>query len=79
MIVGADDSSTRPYEIRAAVERIGADSGRGRACDEIREGYRRYGIGSHLVFYVEMADSVDIVRHPAPAHGPDATHVGRRR
>lgn len=49
-------------EIRAAIERIAADPQRGRACDEIREGYRRYGIGSHLVFYVETADSVDVVR-----------------
>lgn len=49
-------------EIRAAIERVAADPERGRACDEIREGYRRYGIGSHLLFFVETADSVDIVR-----------------
>lgn len=49
-------------EIRAAIERIATDPERGRTCDEIREGYRRYGIGSHLVFYVETATSVDIIR-----------------
>lgn len=49
-------------EIRAAIERVAADPGRGRACDEIREGYRRYGIESHLVFYVETVDSVDVTR-----------------
>lgn len=49
-------------EIRAAIERIADDPGRGRACDEIREGYRKYGIGSHLVFYVERADGIDVVR-----------------
>lgn len=49
-------------ELRAAIERVAADPERGRACDEIREGYRRYGIGSHLLFFVETADSVDIVR-----------------
>lgn len=49
-------------EIAAAIERLAADPQRGRACDEIREGYRRYGIGSHLVFYLETADSVDVVR-----------------
>jgi toxin ParE1/3/4 len=49
-------------EIRAAIERVAADPARGRACDEIRQGYRRYGIGSHLLFFVETDDSVDIVR-----------------
>lgn len=49
-------------EIRAAIERVAADPDRGRACDEIRQGYRRYGIGSHLLFFVVTDDSVDIVR-----------------
>lgn len=49
-------------EIRAAVERVADDPSRGRPCDEIREGYRRYGIGSHLVFYVETDDTVDVIR-----------------
>lgn len=49
-------------EIRAAIERIAEDPARGRACDEIREGYRRYGIGSHMIFYVERADGVDVIR-----------------
>jgi toxin ParE1/3/4 len=49
-------------EIRAAIERVAADPERGRACDEIREGYRRYGIGSHLIFYVERAHGVDVIR-----------------
>lgn len=49
-------------EMRAAIERIAADPHRGRACDEIREGYRRYGIVSHLIFYIEKNDSVDVIR-----------------
>ncbi|HMR47648.1 MAG TPA: type II toxin-antitoxin system RelE/ParE family toxin [Arachnia sp.] len=49
-------------EIRAAIERVAVDPRRGRACDDIREGYRRYGIGSHLIFYVESAAGVDVVR-----------------
>jgi toxin ParE1/3/4 len=50
-------------EIRAAVERIADDPGRGRHCDEIREGYLRYAIGSHLLFYRTNArGGVDVVR-----------------
>lgn len=59
-----DASQAEKYiaEIRAAIERVAADPERGRGCDEIRQGYRRYGFGSHLLFFVETADSVDVVR-----------------
>ncbi len=49
-------------EIRLAFERIAADPGRGRACDEVRQGYRCYRIGSHSVFYVESVGGVDVIR-----------------
>lgn len=49
-------------EIRSAIERIAGDPTRGRGCDEIRPGYRRYAIGSHLVFYTETDDTVDVIR-----------------
>ncbi|MDN5557964.1 MAG: type II toxin-antitoxin system RelE/ParE family toxin [Ruaniaceae bacterium] len=49
-------------EIRAAIERIAEDPARGRACDEIREGYHRYSIGSHLIFYIERAGGIDVIR-----------------
>ena len=48
-------------EVKAAMERIAADPDRGRACEEIRAGYRRYGIGSHVLFYLERSEGVDIV------------------
>ncbi|MDF1486922.1 type II toxin-antitoxin system RelE/ParE family toxin [Tessaracoccus caeni] len=57
-----DQAETYVNEIRSAIERIAADPRRGRACDEIREGYRRYSIGSHLVFYVEAIDAVEVIR-----------------
>ncbi|MDO5662939.1 MAG: type II toxin-antitoxin system RelE/ParE family toxin, partial [Brachybacterium sp.] len=53
-------------EIKAAVERVAEDPRRGRACDEVRTGYRQYAAGSHVLFYVESAEGVDVVRilHP---------------
>lgn len=45
-----------------AIGRVAADPRRGRVCDEIRDGYRRYSIGSYLVLYVESAEGVDVVR-----------------
>lgn len=35
---------------------------RGRACDEIRQGYRKYLIGKHLIFYQETPTGIEIVR-----------------
>lgn len=49
-------------EIRRAVERVAEDPMRGRSCDNIRTGYRRYSIGSHLVFYIDNDTSVDVIR-----------------
>lgn len=58
----AHQAETYVVEIRAAIERVAADPSRGRPCDDVREGYRRYGIESHLLYYVGSADGVDIVR-----------------
>lgn len=58
----ARQAETYIAEIRAAVERVADDPRRGHACNEIREGYRRYSIGSHLVFYVESSVGVDVIR-----------------
>lgn len=59
-----DVSQAETYigEIRAAIERVAGDPARGRGCDEIRRNYRRYAIGSHLVFYVETDHTVDVIR-----------------
>lgn len=49
-------------EIRAAIERVADDPDLAPRCDEVREGYRRYGIGSHLLFNVERDGGVDVIR-----------------
>ncbi|MGL4178689.1 MAG: type II toxin-antitoxin system RelE/ParE family toxin [Dermatophilaceae bacterium] len=58
----AAQAETYLSEIDVAIRRIAADPVRGRSCDEIRPGYRRYAIGSHLVFYRETPDSIDVIR-----------------
>lgn len=49
-------------EIREAVERVAENPERGRRCDEIRSDYRRYVAGSHLIFFVEHDDAIDVIR-----------------
>jgi toxin ParE1/3/4 len=35
----------------------------GRACDDIREGYFKYGVGKHVIFYRHTGkDKIEIVR-----------------
>ena len=55
-------AETCVLEIRSAIERIAERPNRGRAVDEIRAGYRRYAIGSHLIFFIESSDGVDVIR-----------------
>lgn len=55
-------AETYILELRAAIERAAESPDRGRVCDELRPGYRRYGIGSHLIFYRAAVDGVDVIR-----------------
>lgn len=54
----------------ATIERIAENPDRGRACDDIQRGYRRYAIGSHLVDDVVGPDGVDVVRILHQRMGP---------
>lgn len=49
-------------EITAAMNRVADAPSRGRQSDEVREGYRQIGIGSHRIFFVETAHGIDVVR-----------------
>jgi len=35
---------------------------RGRVCDDIRAGYRKYHVGRHLIFYRTEQDDIEIIR-----------------
>jgi toxin ParE1/3/4 len=57
-----EQAQTYVTEIKVALERVAARPDRGQACDEIRAGYRRYAIGSHLIFYVDSDEGIVVVR-----------------
>ena len=48
--------------IQEAIETIAADPARGRSCEQVRAGYRKYAVGSHVIFYRGSADGIDVVR-----------------
>ena len=46
----------------AAFHRLAASPRLGEACDHVRPGYRKFPVGSHLIFYRLTPDGVRIVR-----------------
>ncbi|WP_120002874.1 type II toxin-antitoxin system RelE/ParE family toxin [Nesterenkonia muleiensis] len=49
-------------EIQTVVERVAEDPDRGRVREEIREGYRSYAVGSHVVFHLQRVSHIEVVR-----------------
>ncbi|MFT4028633.1 MAG: type II toxin-antitoxin system RelE/ParE family toxin [Protaetiibacter sp.] len=69
---GVRQAETCLSELWAAIERVAGDPERGRRCDEIRDGYRRYAIGSHLIFYLVNDQRVAVIRIPHQRMDPIA-------
>lgn len=60
---GLDQAEEYLRGIQRAVERIAANPLIGRACDDVRPGYRKLTVGSHTVFYrLNTSGLVDVVR-----------------
>ncbi|HSI01933.1 MAG TPA: type II toxin-antitoxin system RelE/ParE family toxin [Reyranella sp.] len=59
---GAEQAGLYLELIDAAIDTISADPKLGRSCSEIRRGYRKYLVGSHVVFYRMRDREVFIVR-----------------
>lgn len=60
---GVDQAEAYLRELHHAIDRATANRRIGRACDEIRPGYRKLAAGSHTVFYRLTAEGVvDVVR-----------------
>ncbi len=49
-------------QLDAAFHLLAQEPQRGRACDDIRPGYRKYHVGRHLIFYRETATGIEIIR-----------------
>ena len=60
---GVDQAEDYLRELQRVINRIAANPRIGRACDEIRPGYRKLAAGSHTLFYrVTAEDLIAIVR-----------------
>jgi toxin ParE1/3/4 len=60
---GEDQAEKYVREIERAIQRVVQNPMIGRACDEVRAGYRRHAVGSHTLYYrLAGADGIDVVR-----------------
>ena len=48
--------------LRQGIETIARDPRRGRSCDSIRVGYRKYAVGSHILFFRMLEGKVYVAR-----------------
>lgn len=49
-------------QLDAALHLLAEESERGRACEEIRPGYRKYRVGRHVVFYRTFPTGIEVIR-----------------
>jgi toxin ParE1/3/4 len=59
---GTRQAETYLRLIKEAVEAVATDPRAGRTCDDVRPGYRKYLVGSHVLFYRVTATAVVVVR-----------------
>lgn len=60
---GVDQAEQYLRELQGAIERVAANPLIGRACEEIRPGYRKLAAGSHTLYYRATVEGViDLVR-----------------
>lgn len=60
---GVDQAESYVLAIRAACEALASGKRRGRSADDIRSGYRKLAVGSHLLFYRTTDNGeVDVIR-----------------
>lgn len=57
-----EDSGFTQFDVHEFLDLLAAQPGAGRPIDEVRPGYRRARHGSHLIFYRQVEDGVEIVR-----------------
>lgn len=59
---GTDQAKDYIRLVQSAIETVAEEPRRGRACDEVRKGYRKYPAGSHVLLYRVLKAEIDIVR-----------------
>ena len=59
---GPEQAEAYTRQLWQAIETVAARPTVGRACPEIRAGYRKFAAGSHILFYRTSNEGTDVVR-----------------
>ncbi|MSP00179.1 MAG: type II toxin-antitoxin system RelE/ParE family toxin [Acetobacteraceae bacterium] len=59
---GTDQAEFYTRQIGRDIARVAEQPAIGRACPEVRAGYRKYPSGSHVLFYRLIEGGIDVVR-----------------
>ena len=59
---GREQRNTYLARLDACFHLLAREPERGRACDVIRPGYRKYHVGRHLIFYRQSPEGIEIIR-----------------
>jgi toxin ParE1/3/4 len=58
---GAEQCARYLDQLEACCERLAEDPRRGRACDELRPGYRRRVQGKHVLYFKQMDETTILI------------------
>jgi toxin ParE1/3/4 len=59
---GLNQANRYIRQLQQAIETIARNPARARNCDDIRPGYLRCSVGSHIIFFVTKRDQIEIIR-----------------
>jgi len=59
---GADQSESYVDKLTDAFAFLADNSGSGRACNHIREGYRRFPVKRHMIYYRKTSYGIEVMR-----------------
>lgn len=61
-IWGRDQRNRYLSRLDEAFHLLAREPDRGRPCDDIRQGYRQYHLGRHVIFYRQSGEAIEIIR-----------------
>jgi len=59
---GREQRNRYLFRLDEAFHLLAREPDRGRPCDDIRPGYRRYHLGRHVIFYRQIGEDIEIIR-----------------
>jgi toxin ParE1/3/4 len=59
---GTDQAEEYLRLLQSAIDTVADEPRKGRASDEVRQGYRKYAAGSHMLFYRVIDTGIDVIR-----------------